>query len=285
MAAADLVILVILGLYGFFGLVQGYAVGLVRLASLVAMYLVLTVFADQLMAMFPQIRAISLNDDIAYAIVAGGAIVALKLGTGMVTTMLTALPSDFTDRLLGGFIGLCRASLMIVMGVIVTSMLPPGWTTTHWHQSQLLRFYGSVTEIALLVVPEGKPGDMQFQLNRLVFDEQTNQPLLLHRAPEEEVLEIEGQVRQKELAERIGDAVPNAGREGDVFDSEAMPALERIQQMIDGRPVESRPAQFADEETVQQLIQQIENQAGGEETPEVRRIIDQLRQNRELIIE
>ena len=285
MAAADLVILVILGLYAFFGLLQGYVVGLVRLASLIAMYLVLTVFADQLMALFPQIRAISLNDDIAYAIVAGVAIVALKLGTVMVTTLLTALPADFTDRLLGGFIGLCRASLMIVMGVIVTSLLPPGWTSTHWHQSQLLRFYGSVTEVALLVVPEGKPGDMQFQLNRLVFDEQTNQPLLLHRAPDEELLELEGQERQKELAERIGDALPNAGKEGDVFDSEAMPALEQIERMIEQNPAGLGPAQFANDETVEQLIREIENQSGGELTPELERIINQLRQNRGQSIE
>lgn len=182
MAPADIAILAVIGLYVFFGLFHGFIVSLLRLGSLVAMFLVLTVFAEPLARALPFVQAVSFSDEMAFILVVGVAFVAIMLATAVVTFFIKIVPSGVAGRLLGGVIGLARASVFLVLAVIVSALMPPAWTHSHWQQSALLRLYGAVAEVALAIVPATGPDGGPSQLSRIDFDPATNQPWLPRRA-------------------------------------------------------------------------------------------------------
>ncbi|MBF2735689.1 MAG: CvpA family protein [Betaproteobacteria bacterium AqS2] len=178
MAAADIAILAIIGLYVFFGFFHGFVVSMLRLTALILMFMVLTVYAEPLSRALPFVQALSFNDQMAFVIAVAIAFAAIMVATWLITLFVKAIPTSGASRLLGGILGIARASVFLTLAVIISSLIPRSYTHAHFQQSALLQIYGQVAKIALAVVPATGPGGGPTQLSLIQFDPETKQPSL-----------------------------------------------------------------------------------------------------------
>ena len=174
----DLIILVAIFLYVLSGIFSGFLIGLVRLVSLVAMILVLTHFTDELLPYFTFIQDLNLEGNTAYLVASLVTILIISFTSMIIIHFLSHVHGNIFGRIIGAFVGFLRASLVIIILIVLSAFLPATWTKSFWETSQFLQSYGEVTQIITTYVPEanletGRPAN---KLSQLYFHEVTNQP-------------------------------------------------------------------------------------------------------------